>query len=67
MPATWRQSNAWSLMELATLRKQLHFEGAVTAAAEALQDVQILATRSPQSQEIAALLRRAEDVYQSVR
>jgi tetratricopeptide (TPR) repeat protein len=61
------EENAASLMELAKLRKQLHLAGAGAAAEEAVQDLKILAARSPQSHEIAAALQRAEDLRKSIR
>jgi len=60
------EENANSLMELAKLRKQLHLDGAVDAAAEALRNLQSLAARSPQSRAIGAALERAEALYTSM-
>jgi non-specific serine/threonine protein kinase/serine/threonine-protein kinase len=60
-------ANAYSLMELATLREQLHIAGALEAAAEAVRDFKILAARSPQSRVIGAGLQQAEDLCKSIR
>jgi hypothetical protein len=59
--------NANSLMELAKLRKQLHLDGAATAAAEAIRNLQDLAARSPQSRVIGDLLAQAEELSKSLR
>jgi non-specific serine/threonine protein kinase/serine/threonine-protein kinase len=61
------EANAKSLMELAKLRKQLGLGGAGAAAAEAVRRLEILATRSPQSHEIAVAFKRAVDLSDSIR
>lgn len=54
-------------LDLAKLRRQLHIEGAATAAAQAVRDLPSLAARSPQSHEIGAALQRAEELSGSMR
>jgi serine/threonine protein kinase len=61
------EENAASLMELATLRKQLHLDSASDAAEEAVLNLQGLAARSPQSREIGVLLEQAEALNKSMR
>jgi tetratricopeptide (TPR) repeat protein len=61
------KENATSLIELAKLRKQLHLDGAADAADQAVWNLQVLATRSPQSREIGDLLEQAEELNKSTR
>jgi eukaryotic-like serine/threonine-protein kinase len=60
------RENAESLMELAKLRKELHIEGAASAADEALKIFQAQAARSPDSREIALLLEKAQEVCRTI-
>jgi len=60
-------SNAYSLMELAKLRQQLHIAGSGEAAAEALQNLKILTTWSPQSHQVVVALELAEELRKSIR
>jgi hypothetical protein len=61
------RGNAESLMELAKLRKQLHLEGAASAAEEALRGFEGLAERSPQSRQLAIPLEKAQELCRTIR
>jgi serine/threonine protein kinase len=61
------RENGESLMELATLRMQLHIDGAASAAEAALKLFQALAARSPESREIAMLLEKAQELCRTIR
>jgi len=62
-----QMENAQSLMELAKLRKQLHLDGAASAAEEALRVLEGLAAHSPDSRENARALEQAQELCRTIR